>query len=66
MYVIIGSYFVPHEGKILLIVYIYCLGTRGIASLLSLETQLLLEAQPRAIVGAESDNKLAIPRGSSQ
>jgi len=48
------------------IVYIYCLGTRGIASLLSLEPQLLLEAQPRAIVVVESDNKLAILRGSSQ
>ena len=47
-------------------IYIYCLGTRGIASLLSLETQLLLEAQPRAIVGVESDNKLALLRGSSQ
>ena len=42
------------------------MGTRGIASLLSLETPLLLEAQPRAIVGVESDNKLAILGGSSQ
>ena len=38
----------------------------GIASLLSLETQLLLSAAPRAIVGVKSDNKLAILRGFSQ
>ena len=49
-----------------IIIYIYCLETRGIASLLSLETQLLLEAQPRAIVGVDSNNELAILRGSSQ
>ena len=48
------------------IIYIYCLGTMGMASLLELETQLLLDAQPRAIVGGESNNKLAILRRSSQ
>jgi hypothetical protein len=46
--------------KVIAVLYIYCLGMRGIASLLS------LEVQPRPIVGVESDNKLAILRGSSQ